>query len=141
MTSQSRSAGMTAISFFFVFGATMSGLAAVMLLFPGSRLEPLWKLNPQAREGFAAMGSWAVVLMAVVCVSCAAAAFGLWRRKRWGFWTAITILSINLAGDAGNAFFAHDWRTLIGLPIGGTMIWYLLRQWPRSKAGLQTQRR
>ena len=126
MSQPSRSPGITILALFFVFGAIMSGLAAVMLLFPGSLFEPLWRLNPRAREGFAALGLWAVLLMAVVCVACATAALGLRRRKRWGYWAALTILSINLAGDSANAVIAHDWRTLIGLPIGCALIVYLL---------------
>ncbi len=65
MTYPSRPPGITALCFFFLFGTVMSGLAAVMLLFPGSVLEPLWRLNPRARKGFAAMGLWAVLPMAV----------------------------------------------------------------------------
>jgi hypothetical protein len=122
----SRSPGVDALAIFFVFGTTMSGLAAVMLLFPGSLLDTLWKLNPRAHEGFAAMGVWAVLLMTVVCMACATAALGLHRRKLWGYWTALAILGIELAGDVTNAVVAHDWRTLIGLPIGGAMIVYLL---------------
>jgi hypothetical protein len=88
----------------------------------------LWRLNPRTREGFAAMGVWAVLLMGVVCVACGSAALGLLRCKRWGYRTALVILTINLAGDTTNAVVAHDWRTLIGLPIGGFMIAYLIRQ-------------
>jgi hypothetical protein len=55
------------------------------------------------------------------------ASSGLWRLRRWGLWTAISILSINLLGDTLNAFLLRDWRTLIGLPIAGLMIVYLLR--------------
>ena len=72
------------------------------------------------------MGLWAVLLMAVVCVACATAALGLQRCKRWGYWTALAILTINLAGDTTSAVLAHDWRILIGLPIGGAMVVYLL---------------
>jgi hypothetical protein len=126
MTHPSRPAGITALSFFFLFGTFMSGLAAVTLLFPGSVLEPLWRLNPHAREGFATMGLWAALLMAVVCVACGMAALGLRRCKRWGYGVALSILTINLAGDTANAVMAHDWRTLMGLPIGGAMIVYLL---------------
>ena len=126
MSHAGRSPGITALALFFAFGAIMSGLTAVMLLFPGSWLEPLWRLNPRARDGFAALGPWAVLLMAVVCIACATAALGLRGCKRWGYWAALTILSINLIGDTANAVIAHDWRTLIGLPIGGAMIAYLL---------------
>lgn len=128
MTHVKRPAGINALSLFFVFGAVISGLAAVMLLFPGSVLEPMWRLNPRAHEGFAAIGPWAVMLMAVVCVACVAAGFGLWRCQLWGFWMAITILSINLIGDLANALMARDWRTLIGLPIGAGMVAYLVRK-------------
>jgi hypothetical protein len=126
MSHPSRPFGIVALAFFFLFGTIMSGLAAVMLLFPGSVIEPLWRLNPRARGGFAAMGLWAVLLMVAVCLACATAAFGLLRCKRWGYWTAVAILSINLAGDMANAVIAHDRRTLIGLPIGGAMVVYLL---------------
>ncbi len=85
----------TGISLFIVFGTFMGGLAAIMLLFPGSPIEPLWRLNPHARGGFSSIGKPAVLLMVVVSISCFAAAFGLWRMKRWGYWTAIIILSIN----------------------------------------------
>ena len=128
MSHPSRPPGIVALAFFFAFGATMSGLTAVMLLFPGSVLEPLWRLNPRAREGFAGMGWWAALLMAVVCVACATVALGLLRRNRWGYWTALVILSVNLVGDVTNAVVAHDWRTLIGVPIGGALIVYLVRR-------------
>lgn len=126
MTHPSRPHGITALGLFFVFGAVMSGLAAVMLLSPGSALEPLWRLNSCAREGFAAMGLWGVLLMVTVCLVCGMAALGVLRCRRWGYWMALAILSINLAGDTANAVIAHDWHTLVGLPIGGAMIVYLL---------------
>ena len=126
MPSSPRSIGITALSLFFVFGAVMASITALMLLFPRSVLEPFWRLNPRANEGFAAMGVWAVLVMAVVATACATAAVGLWHSARWGYITAVVVLSINLLGDTMNAFIAHDWRTLIGLPIGGAMIIYLV---------------
>jgi hypothetical protein len=114
-----RPAGITALSGFFAFGTLMSGLTVVLLLFPGGMLEPVWRLNPRAREGFTGMGSWAVLLMIVVSGACATASVGLWRCTRWGLWVALMILAVNLIGDATNAIVAHDGRALIGLPIGG----------------------
>jgi hypothetical protein len=37
----------------------------------------------------------------------------------------LVILSANLVGDAANAILRHDYRPLIGIPIGGAMIVYL----------------
>jgi len=35
---------------------------------------------------------------------------------------------VNLVGDSINALLRHDPITLIGLPIGGLMIWYLVQR-------------
>jgi hypothetical protein len=123
-----RPIGITAICAFCLFGACMSGLTAFLLFFPGTSLDRIWQLNPHAREGFAALGGWAVLLMFTVCAACLIAATGLWRLRIWGLRTAIAMLSINMLSDAINAFALHDLRTLIGLPIGGVVIWYLLRK-------------
>lgn len=122
---QKRPAGITALCLFFVFGTLASGLAGLMVLFRGTWLDVLWGLNPRARQSLLGMGNRAVFLMCAVSLASALAALGLWRCRRWGYWTAAAILSINLLGDTVNAFFLHDWRTLIGLPIGGLMIGYL----------------
>src|SRR5437868_13588451 len=123
-----RPIGTTLLALFFIFGAGMASLTALMLLFPGSILEPLWRLNPRAHEGFGAMGAWAVLLMLTVATACAVAAAGLWRCTRWGTTLAIVILSVNLLGDTMNALIGRNWRTLIGLPVGGAMILYLMSQ-------------
>src|SRR6516225_10194491 len=123
-----RPAGIILLSLFFVFGTMASGLAAVMLIVPGSSLDVLWRLNPDAHAGFVEMGRWSMFVMSTVCLACAFAAWGLWRCRIWGYWTAITILTVNLVGDAINSFLLRDWRTLIGLPIAGLMIAYLMRK-------------
>lgn len=120
-----RPAGLVAICAFFAFGAAMSGLTAALLLLPGSRFDAIWGLNPVARDELSKLGWGAVVLMAFVCMACAATAIGIWKRAAWGRRLAIGILVINLLGDATSAIIRSDPRTLIGLPIGGAMIAYL----------------
>ena len=112
---------------FFSFGALMCGLTIVLLLFPGTSLDALWRLNPEARSSFQSIGKAAFLLMGAVGVGCALAAAGLWRNARWGRQIAIAILSVNIVGDLLNAVLRHDYRSLIGLPIGGAMIFYLVR--------------
>jgi hypothetical protein len=137
LSPRSRPFGLTALSGFFVFGATMSGLTCVLLLFPGTALDRVWRLNPEAQQALRQIGGWAILLTAIVCASCALAARGLWIRAPWGRWLALGILTVNLIGDLGNAFFRGDLRTLIGLPIGGALIVYLLRRYdaPTVKRG------
>lgn len=115
--SETRPVGITALSIFFLFGATASFVSFVSLLFPGSFLEPVWRLNPRAREGFAGMGVWAIVLMSAVCIACASAAVGLWRGARWGYWLAVALLAINLLGDIINVVLGIEPRAALGIPI------------------------
>jgi hypothetical protein len=123
-----RPAGITLLSLFFIFGTLASGLAAVMLIKPGTSIDVLWRLNPRAHEGFIEMGRWSVFVMSTVCLACASAAWGLWHCRLWGYRTATTILTVNLLGDGINTFLLRDWRTLIGVPIAGLLIAYLVRK-------------
>lgn len=99
-----------------------------MLLVPGTPLDVLWRLNPHAQEGFVNMGRWGVFLISTVCMACAATALGLWLNRRWGYWTGIIVLTLNLIGDTINSFLLEDRRALIGLPIAGLAIAYLFRK-------------
>lgn len=117
---------------FFTFGTTMCTLTILALLFPGSVLEPVWRLNPDAHVAFQSLGRLSILLMLVVGTACASAAIGLVRRKRWGRLIAIAVLAVNLLGDTINAIARHDFRTLIGLPIGGAIILYLMSKRMRN---------
>lgn len=103
----------------------MSLLTAVSLATPGGPLEPMWRLNPRAREAFAPMGGRAIVLMAAVSAACALAAVGLWKGKRWGRRLAIGVLAANAIGDAVSAILGVEPRAAIGLPVAGALIVYL----------------
>jgi hypothetical protein len=112
---------------FFAFGAMMCLLTTVLLVFPGTKLDSLWNLNPDAHVGFQSLGSWSIVLLVVVGAGCALAAIGLWRATNWGVQLAVAILFCNIIGDLVNAFMRRDYRSLVGLPIAGAMIFYLVR--------------
>jgi hypothetical protein len=120
------STGLIALSGFFLFGAVVAGVTCIALLIPGSILEPIWRLNPEAHRAFVRMGFSAVALMVVVASVCAVAALGVWIRAPWGHRLALAVLIVNLIGDVTDALIRGDMRTLIGLPIGGALIAYLL---------------
>jgi len=119
--------GLRALAGFFVFGSVMSATAALGLLFPNGPLETVWRLNPESREALSKLGAMAVVLMAAVSAACALSALGLLKHSAWGYRLALGVLTVNLLGDTANAIVRNDLRTLIGLPIGGLLIAYLLR--------------
>lgn len=115
--SKTRPIGISALSVLFLFGAVAGFVPSALLLFPGSFLEPGWRLNPQAREDFAGIGAWAILLMSIVCLVCALAAAGLWRSVRWGYWLAILLLAHNLAGDILNVVLGTRPAAIIGVPV------------------------
>jgi hypothetical protein len=117
--------GLRLLAVFFAFGAVMCALTIVLLLFPGTPLDAAWRLNPEAHHSFQTLGILSVLIMAIVGSSCAAASIGLIRGAPWGRTVALIVLAINLVGDAVNAVFRHDYRALIGIPVGGALIAYL----------------
>jgi len=126
MSQQRAPLGIKLLAAFFAFGAGICLVTIIALLFPGGALDPIWRLNPDAHVAFQQIGRLSILLMVVVGSACAVATIGLATRARWGVPLALGILSVNLVGDLLNAFLRHDLRTLIGLPIGGAMIAYLL---------------
>src|SRR5205085_10234115 len=114
--SETRPVGITLLSIFFLFGAAVSFTVFVSLLFPGSFLEPMWRLNPRARDAFAKAGVWAIILMCAVCVSCVLAAAGLWRGARWGYRLALILLVINMSGDIANLLLGTEPGAIVGVP-------------------------
>ena len=77
----------------------------------------MWRLNPRAYQAFAGIGLWAIVLLLPVSAACAAAAFGLWFGKPWGYRLAILLLVVNLIGDIFNVVSGTEPRAIIGIPI------------------------
>lgn len=123
--SLSRPSGVTALAGLFAFGTLASGLSLVSLLNPGGPLEPMWRLNPRAHEAFSHMGIWAPLLLGIVCLACAASAYGFFRGRRWGFRLGVTLLLVNLTGDLINAALGIEPRAVIGLPVVALILWYL----------------
>jgi hypothetical protein len=112
---------------FFAFGVSMCVLTIALLLFPGTALDELWRLNPDAHAAFQSIGTRSIAILLPVGMACFLAAIGLWRGARWGTQVAIIVLIVNMIGDLSNALLNFDYRTLIGLPIAAAMIVYLAR--------------
>jgi hypothetical protein len=82
------------------------------------------------------MGPWALVLLAGVCLACAAAAIGLFAGRRWGYRLGMTLLLLNLAGDLINGALGIEPRAWVGLPVVALLLWYLRSRKVRSYFGL-----
>jgi hypothetical protein len=129
---KTRPFGVTALTVLFLFGTVASFISVVSLTFPGSFLEAIWQLNPHAREAFARIGLWAILLMSIVCIACACAVIGLWRGFRWGFWLAVGMLLVNLASNLFNVISGVEPRSIVGIPIVLFLLAYLVHRRTRN---------
>ena len=133
-----RPPGVTALACLFGFGALVSGLSVISLLTPGGSLEPMWRLNPRARESFSRMGIWALLLLMVVCLACVACAYGFFAGRRWGYRLGLVGLMINLTGDIANSVLGIEPRAVVGVPVVALILWYLFSRHVRNFFGLTT---
>lgn len=127
MPDSTRPRGITALGVFLVLGCLIALTSAVSLLFPGSFLEPMWRLNPRARTAFSTMGFWAPVLLIVVSTACGATAWGLWRGRRWGHRLAVGGFAVHLLADTANVVLGTEPRAIVGIPIVALLLFYLFR--------------
>jgi uncharacterized membrane protein (DUF2068 family) len=66
--------------------------------------------------------------MIAVCIACIFTTIGLWVGRRWGYWLTVVMLVVNLCGDVVNVITGTELRAIIGIPIVGVILAYLLRK-------------
>ena len=122
-----RPRGFIPIGAFFLFGATMSGYAAITLLKPGTVLDRLWVLNKTGHAQFASLGKGAgfgfIVLSALLC----SASVGWFKRRYWGWALGTTIVAFNAAGDLVNLVIGEHLKGAVGVAIAGLLLIYMTR--------------
>ncbi len=122
-----RSFGLTAMAGLLVFGATMATLAGITLLFPGSFLDPIWRLNPEAGEQLRQLGRGIGIAFLGLGAAMVAAAIGWIKRRFWGWALAVIIIASQVLGDLVNALRGEFWKGAVGVAIAGALLVYLLR--------------
>ena len=88
-TAASRPRGMTAIGVFLLFGAVMALFAGGSLMRPGTGLDRMWVLNPQAHNQLAPIGKPVGLLFLCLSVALAFAGTGWLKRRQWGWQLAV----------------------------------------------------
>ena len=119
--------GLTAMAVFLVFGATMATLAGITLLFPGSFLDPIWRLNPEAGEQLRQLGPGIGIAFLGLGAAMVAAAIGWIRRRFWGWALAVIIIASQVLGDLVNAVRGEFWKGAVGVVIASALLVYLVR--------------
>jgi hypothetical protein len=129
----SHSFGLTAMAVFLVFGATMATFAGITLLFPGSFLDPIWRLNPGAGEQLRQLGRGIGVAFLGLAAAMVAAAIGWMKRRFWGWALAVIIIASQVLGDLVNAFRGEWLKGAVGVAIAGALLIFLLQPGVRTK--------
>jgi hypothetical protein len=124
--------GLTAMAVFLVFGATMATLAGITLLFPGSFLDPIWRLNPEAGEQLHQLGRGIGIAFLGLGAAMFAAAIGWIKRRFWGWALAVIIIASQVLGDLVNALRGEFLKGAVGVAVAGALLIYLLQPRVRS---------
>jgi hypothetical protein len=130
-----RSFGLTAMAVFLVFGATMATLAGITLLFPGSFLDPIWRLNPGAGEQLRQLGRGIGIAFLGLSAAMIAAAIGWIKRRFRGWALAVIIIASQVLGDLVNALRGEFLKGAVGVVIAGALLVYLLQPKVRQAFG------
>jgi hypothetical protein len=123
---------MVAMGVFLCFGASMALLAGVTLSSPGTVMDGIWRLNPNAYRQLAPMGRLVGASFLFLSIVMAIAATGWFKRRIWGWWLAVAIITTQVLGDLGNAFRGRVLAGLFGATIASALVFYLFRPDVRS---------
>jgi len=105
----------------------MTSLAGLSLLAPRSALASMWSIKPDEFRQLLAFGPLAGAGFLALAPVFAAASWGCFRRRRWGWTLAATLIAINAATDLGRAVRSGAIEGGVGVVIAGGLLWWLSR--------------
>ena len=122
---------------FLFFGTTMAALAGITLAWPGTFLDRMWVLNPEAYRRLTPLGRLVGIGFLLLAVTLLVAVVGWIRRRFWGWVLTVVIIAIQIAGDAANLIMGDFLRGAVGVIIAGALLIWLCS--PRVRAEFSHQ--
>jgi hypothetical protein len=119
--------GVFLIAIFFALATFILIAAGTALLFPGSKLEIVWKLYPARRALLMPYRIWLGPGFLALAAAMVAASRGCFLHRRWGWRLAVAIFAANGLGDAIQLFMDHILEGAIGVAAAGAILFYLSR--------------
>jgi hypothetical protein len=118
----------------FLFAATAIAVAAgVSLLFPNPLLDRLWTLNQPGEATFRSLGRVSGLPLLVIGAGTCAAAVGLVQGKKWAWWLAVVLFTINGCTNVVGLIVAGSWvRSGSGVVICAVFLYSLSRSRVRA---------
>jgi hypothetical protein len=130
------SRALAAVGVFLVFGACMAALAGTTLVWPGTPLDKVWRLNATAYRQLAPAGSIGGFLFLLLSAALATAAVGWFKRYLWAWRLAVVIIATQVAGDFFNLVRGDFLGGAVGMAIAGALLFYMLCPSVRSAFAL-----
>jgi hypothetical protein len=119
--------GVFLIALFFAIATCILLGVGPALLWPGSKLEVIWKLYPSRRAVLMPYRVWLGPGFLILAIVIASASIGCFRRRIWGWWLAVVIFLINGLSDAGQILIGHFLEGGVGIAVAGVILFYLSR--------------
>lgn len=104
----------------------MAALAGVTLVWPGTSLDRMWRLNPRAYAQLVPLGRAAGIPFLLLGFALAVASVGWFKLRIWGWRIAVAVIAIQVLGDGVNLFLKHFVEGAVGVAIAGALLFYLL---------------
>jgi hypothetical protein len=123
-----RTATVAVVAGFLFLASAIAVITGVSLLTPSPHWNWLWDLNRPAYMAFHKLGRLSGVLLLVVAAGAFIAANGLLRRRRWAWWMAVALFSVNGLGDLAALLLRGEViRGGSGVLIAGAFLFCLTR--------------
>jgi len=117
--------GVLLIAIFFAAATAILLTVGMALWAPGSGFEAVWHLYPERRPLLMAYRAWLAPGFLLLATAMASASLGCFRRRRWGWWLAVGIFTVNGLGDAAQLLSGHFLEGGIGVTVAATILFYL----------------
>lgn len=108
--------------------AAIACVVSFSLWVPGTALDRMWGMNPQAHAAFAEHAVQVATILLLVGLLSAAAGVGLLRGQLWAWLLSVALFGINALGDVVSLAITRDWfQGLAGIVIDAAFLYQLLQ--------------
>jgi hypothetical protein len=136
VSGQRRPAAIAVVAGFLLLASALAAMTGISLLFPGSHLDAIWRLNPSARIAFQRLDKLIAIFLLAIALGTGAAAAGLMSHRKWAWWYAIALFAINGMGDLVTLLLTHDWlKGVSGLLVASVFLFFLAQ--PKVRQSLR----
>lgn len=105
----------------------MASIAGTTLVWRGTLLDRIWRLNPRAYKELVPFGKAVGVPFLLLGFTLAVASIGWFKKHLWGWGLAVVIIATQVLGNLVNLWMAHYFEGGIGIAIAGALLLYLFR--------------